>query len=54
MGIMSKSIMDELSSEAEADDHDAWSNKAVRNHRVWLVLFDNMEVDIVKVVFGSF
>ena len=48
MGRMCKALMDELSSEVAAHAHNAWEKKAVRDRRVQLIVFDNMEIDVVK------
>ena len=45
--------MDELSIEIVDHSTDFWRNKLVWNRRVWLILFDNMEINVVKVVSNS-
>ena len=54
MGMMSKALVDELIRDIVASVHDAWVNKAVCTCRVWLSLFDDVDIDVVKVVFAVF
>ena len=53
MESMSKALVDELSIEVVACAHDDCWKKAVCKGRVWFILFDDMEADVVKIYFSG-
>ena len=53
MGSTYKALTDELRREMVDNTHYAWGKKSVWTLRLWLILFDYVEIDVVKVVFDS-
>ena len=53
MGSIPKALMDNLSSKVVYHAHDTWVKKALLTCRVRLILLDEIDIDVVKVVFPS-
>ena len=50
---MYKAIMDELIIEVATYSNDDWRKKMDWNRRVWLILFDEVKIDVVKIAFTN-
>ena len=50
---VSELMMDELSRDIVAHDIDVWWEKVVWTIQIWLILFDNLDINVVKIVFAG-